>query len=88
MKTTFLSALAFGACASVALAEAVPSVVSADSIAERPVALTETQMDKVTAGARSENPKDIVVVGSKIKEVVKAASTSGWIELQGYSWGP
>jgi len=45
-----------------------------------PVVLTETEMDAVTAGAPSANPKHIVVVGSKIKEVVKEASTSKYIE--------
>jgi len=59
MKTTLLSVLAFGACASVALAEPLPPAgnanesASAEAPAAGPVALTEAEMDRLAAGYRS-----------------------------------
>ena len=57
MKTTLLSVLALGTCASVAFAESLPPAGKADgSTAARshpagPVALSEAEMDNVAAGA-------------------------------------
>ena len=57
MVPAFCSALALGACASVALAEPVPSAAGANDVATAethaagPVALTEAEMDDVAAGA-------------------------------------
>jgi hypothetical protein len=56
MKTILISALAFGACASLAFADPLPPAGSANaSTATKadpagPVALTEAEMDQVTAG--------------------------------------
>ena len=56
MKTALCSALAFGACASVALAEPASPAVgpNGDATAEAhpagPIALTEAEMDKITGG--------------------------------------
>ena len=62
MKTTLLSVLASGVCASVALAEPVsPTAGAQDATAEAhaagPVALTEAEMDVVTAGGDPWGPR-------------------------------
>jgi hypothetical protein len=57
MKTTLFSVLAFGACASLAIAEPLPPApgtkdpATAEAHPTGPVALTEAEMDKVAAGA-------------------------------------
>jgi hypothetical protein len=56
MKTTLLSMLAVGTCASVALAEPLPPPVSEEGVAAGtptagPIALTDAELDQVAAGA-------------------------------------
>lgn len=56
MKTALLSALAFGACASMALADSLPPPdgaadrATAEALSSGPVALTDAEMDKIAAG--------------------------------------
>jgi hypothetical protein len=81
MRIALCSALAFGACASVVLAEPSPLAASADrattpkarqhlqvpKTTTGPVALTETEMDKIAAGSFQQQYHAITVDGGQIK---------------------